>query len=1074
MSRSFQPALLFLLGLIWASGLCFGQAGRAELLGTIQDPSGLAVPKAKVEAEDQATMIHYGVSSDDRGEYHILGLPAGQYTLTVEQLGFRTYKQSGITLRLGDRTGLDVKLDIGQPSQTIEVTAEASLLQTASGEVSLNVNEQKITTLPLDGRNFIPLVTLAPGVALPGGGSLLPRINGSRPRTNEYMYDGVSVLQPEPGQVVYYPIVDGMEEFKLNINAYSPEYGRSNGGTVMVIGKSGSNQFHGDVFEFFRNEALNARNLFAQPGPNPEFRRNQYGTAVGGPIQSNKTFFFVDWQGTRLRTGVTRLSVVPTLAQRQGIFTQQIFDPTSSPRTPFVNNTIPMPQFDNLGRQVLAHYPLPNLTGSSNFTRTATEPDNQDQADFRVDRYFGEKHRVFGRYTFFRDDDAPVAPLPDGSGSLTAGVIGHAITRGDALVGDYNWMISPSTLNQFRVGYSRRDLNQTSLQSGDIAVPGLPANSFASVLPIFSVAGFQQIGPPTAANSKFTTSITEFLDTFTSIRGRHTIKFGFDLRREALDVLNPPNPTGSFSFTTTGTNSASVAGSGNALASLLLGQVNAFTIDIQKNVIQPRAHIAEFFVGDDWKVSPRLTLNVGTRYTLNFPSTERSDQGAVFNLNTQVLDFVHTARELQWGDFGPRFGAAYRISDSWVIRTGYGMMFFEQSGITTPFTIPQFPFVQTVGQQSQDNLNAAFLLSSGPTVQVTPPNPNSGLGQGVLGVDRTNGSGYSQQWNFTIQKTIGKDWNIETGYLGSKNTRLGIPDPNINQLPSQYLSMGQALLTPKVANPYFGVIPASSSLGASTLAPQLLLRPYPKFTNVVLFRDNVGQSTYNAAYAKLEKRISHGLTVTASYTFSKLIDDASSVFSQTIFTGPVLGSTGAADANNRHLEKDLSSGDIPRVFALGWVYDIPRLWKISGWQLAGLVRVQAGDTVPVTQLTNNNSSLGYAVQRPNRVSDPNELAGRTVGKYFNTAAFTAAPQFVIGNSSRDPVRGPGLQNADVMIGKTFRVTERLHLEFRAEAFNVSNTPPLNDPIGILGNAQFGSIISAGPPRDFEFVLKVHF
>jgi hypothetical protein len=324
-----------------------------------------------------------------------------------------------------------------------------------------------------------------------------------------------------------------------------------------------------------------------------------------------------------------------------------------------------------------------------------------------------------------------------------------------------------------------------------------------------------------------------------------------------------------------------------------------------------------------------------------------------------------------------------------------------------------------------------------------------------------------------VQKTIGKDWNIEVGYLGSKNTRLGIPDPNINQLPAQYLSQGASLLT-KVPNPYFGQIPASSSLGASTLAQQLLLRPYPRFTNVVLFRDNVGQSTYNAAAAKLERRLSHGLTITASYTFSKLIDDASSVFSQTIFTGPVLGSTGAADANNRHLEKDLSSGDIPRVFALGWVYDIPRLWKISGWQLAGLVRVQAGDTVPVTQATNSNSSLGYAVQRPNRVSDPNEFAGRTVAKYFNTAAFTAAPQFVIGNSSRDPVRGPGLQNADVMIGKTFRLTERVNLEFRAEAFNVSNTPALNDPNGIVGNAAFGSITSAGNPRDFEFVLKVHF
>jgi len=1072
MSRQFQKALVFSIGLTLTPALCFGQAGRAELFGTIQDPSALAVPKAKVEAENQATMVHYSVTSDGRGEYHVLGLPAGQYTLTVEQPGFRTFKQSGITLRLGDRTGIDVKLQLGQPSQTVEVTAEASLLQTASGEVSLNVDEQKITTLPLDGRNFIPLVTLAPGVALPGGGSLLPRINGSRPRTNEYMYDGISVLQPEPGQVVFYPIIDGMAEFKLNINAYSPEYGRSNGGTVMVIGKSGSNQFHGELFEFFRNDALNARNIFAQPGPNPKYRRNQYGATLGGPIQTNKTFFFADWQGTRLRTGLIRPSVVPTVAQRGGVFTQQIFDPDSNPRTPFPNNTIPTTRFDPIAQQILDHYPLPNTVGANNFVRTATEPENQDQADFRVDRYFGEKHRVFGRYTYFRDDDNAATPLPDGSGSVTTAVIGHAITRGDALAGDYTWTLSPATLNQFRVGYSRRDFNQSSLQDGGITIPGLPANSFASVLPVFTVTGLQQIGPTTAANSNFTTSITEFLDTFTSIRGRHTIKFGVDFRREALDILNPPNPTGSFGFTTTGTDSSTATG-GNALASLLLGQVGTFSIDIQKRLLQERAHIAEFFVGDDWKVSPRLTLNIGTRYTLNFPSTEKNDQGAVFNLDTQVLDFVHTVRKLDWGDFGPRFGAAYRLGNSLVFRAGYGMVYFEQSGITTPFTIPQFPFVQTVSQSTQDNINRAFLLSGGPTVQVNPPNANSGLGQGVFGVDSNNGSGYSQQWNFTIQKTFGKDWNLEVGYLGSKNTRLGIPDPNINQLPAQYLSQGAALLT-KVPNPYFGQIPASSSLGGATIAQQLLLRPYPRFTNVVLFRDNVGQSTYNAATAKLEKRISHGLTVTASYTFSKLIDDASSVFSQTIFTGPVLGTTGAADANNRHLEKDLSSGDIPRVFSLGWVYDVPRLWKIAGWQIAGLVRIQAGDTVPVTQATNNNSALGYVVQRPNRIGDPNDFAGRSVAKYFNTAAFTAAGQFVIGNSSRDPVRGPGLQNADVMIGKTFRLRERMSLEFRAEAFNVSNTPPLNDPNGIFGNAAFGTISTAGNPRDFEFVLKLHF
>jgi hypothetical protein len=909
-------------------------------------------------------------------------------------------------------------------------------------------------------------------VALPNG-QFLPRINGSRPRTNEYLYDGISVLQPEPGQVVYYPIIDGMAEFKLNVNSYSPEYGRSNGGTVMVIGKSGSNELHGSLFEFFRNEALNARNLFAQPGPTPEFRRNQYGATLGGPIQQNKTFFFVDWQGTRLRTGVTRFSVVPTLAQRQGIFTQPIFDPASSPRTQFPNNTIPANRLDPIASQILQHYPLPNVAGANNFVRTATEPDNQDQFDVRIDRYFGQKHRVFGRYTFFRDDDNPVTPLPDGSGSLTSGVIGHAITRGDAFAGDYNLVVSPSALNQLRIGYSRRDLNQTSLQNGGVTVPGLPSNSFSSVLPLFTVAGFQQIGPTTAANSNFTTSITEFLDTFTLVRGRHTFKFGADLRREALDVLNPPNPTGSFGFSTTGTNSSTVTGSGNALASLLLGQVNAFSIDIQKQVIQPRAHIAEFFVGDDWRISPRLTLNIGTRYTLNFPSTEKHDQGAVFNLGSQVLEFPHTARELECCDFGPRVGLAYRAGERWVLRAGYGMVFFEQSGITTPFTIPQFPFVQTVGQQSQDNVNAAFGLSNGPSVQVTAPNPNSGLGQGVFGVDRNNGSGYSQQWNFTMQRTLANNWNLEVAYLGSKNTRLGIPDANINQLPSQYLSMGAALLT-RVPNPYAAQIPASSSLSATTIAQQQLLRPYPRFTTVALFRDNVGNSKYNAAAVKLEKRLSHGLTVNTSFTFSKLLDDASSVFSQTIFTGPVLNSTGAADAYNRHLEKDVSSGDIPKVFALGWSYDIPRVWKIAGWQIAGMVRAQSGDAVAVTQATNNNSSLGFAVQRPNRIADPNQIDGRTVAKYFNTAAFSAAPQFVIGTSSRNPVRGPGLQNADLMIGKTFRIRERLGMEFRAEVFNVSNTPPLNDPSGSFGSAAFGSITSAGNPRDFEFVAKLHF
>ena len=1061
------PAILLLHA---ANG--FAQAGRAELFGTIQDPQNLPVSKAKVACLETGTGARFEVLTTDRGEYHLLGLPAGQFELTVEKPGFRPYHQEGIALRVGDQTALDVQLQVGQPTQTVEVRAETTLLETANGSVNFHVIQPPLETLPLDGRNFIPLVALSPGVALPGGGSLLPRINGSRPRTNEYLYDGISVLQPEPGQVAFYPIIDAMEEFRLNINAYSPEYGRSNGGTVMVIGKSGSNDFHGTLFEFLRNEDLNARNYFAQPGPRPEFRRNQYGLTAGGPVRKNRTFFFADWQGTRLRTGTTRQSVVPTLAQRNGVFAATIYDPANSPRVPFPNNTIPTNRLDTIAQQVLQHYPLPNSSAANNFILTGVEPDSQDQFDGRIDHVFTGRHRAFVRYSYLRDDDTPVPFLPDGSGNLTSGVIGHAITRGDGIASEYDWTLTPTTLNQARFGYSRRDVNQRSLQNGGVTVPGAPQSAFPSTLPIFTVTGYQQIGPTTAANTNFTTSITEFLDTFSMVKGRHTIKFGTDLRREALDILNPANPTGSYAFTTTGSDSSTGTG-GNALASLLLGQVNAFSIDIQNRVLQERAHIAEFFVGDDWKVTERLTLNLGTRYTLNFPSTEVHNQAAVFNLNTQVLDFPHTARELECCDFGPRLGVAYRVGSSWVVRSGYGIVWFEQTGITTPFTLPQFPFVQTVGQQSQDNINPAFALSTGPTVQVTAPNPNSGLGQGVFGVDRQVGSGYSQQWNFTVQKTFGSDLNLEAGYLGSKNTHLGLPESNLNQLPATDLAMGSAL-TVKVPNPYFGQIPASSSLGQATIAQQQLLRAFPRFTNVALFRDNVADSEYDALQLKLEKRFSRGLTFSFAYTFSKLIDDASTYFSQTIFTGPTLTTIGAADAFNRNLERDVSSGDIPRVFSAGWVYRIPRIWKIAGWEIGGITRIQAGDAVPVTQATNTLSAFGYAVQRPNRIANPNTFASRSAAQWFDKSAFAAAGQFSIGTSSRNPVRGPGLQDADLMIGKTFQLTERVRFEFRAEVFNVSNTPPLNDPNGSFGSAAFGTITSAGNPRDFEFAGKIRF
>lgn len=1029
-----------LLAVLAFAPLAFAQS---ELFGVVRDPSGLPVSGAAIAIENQATTARYSALTGDDGAYRFLGLPPGAYDFSAERAGFRPYRRSGILLRAADRRAFDLALEIAGPqTQAIEVKGDAPLLETASGRVAYSVDREKLASIPLDGRNFIPLIALSPGVALPGGGSLLPRINGSRPRTNEYLYDGVSVLQPEPGQVAFYPVLDAVDEFRVDINSYSPEYGRSNGGAVMVTTRSGSNAVHGSLWEYLRNEKLNARNFFAPAGPKPEFRRNQFGATLGGPVRRNRTFFFVDWQSTRLRTGITRISTVPTAAERAGVFPTTILDPST--RQPFPANAIPDSRIDPVARQVIARYPLPNRPGAANnYARTISEPDAQDQFDGRIDHYFSSTHRAFVRYSFAHDDDTPVTPLPDGSGAIASGVIGDALTRADGVVAESDWNPRPALLNSARFGYTRRSLVQDPLVAGGT----------------YTVAGFQQIGPVAGATDRFTTSVTEFTDTATTVRGRHTLKFGADLRREALDVLNPPNPDGSYSF--------NAAATGNSVASLLLGQVNGFSIDIQKYVLQPRADIAEFFATDEWRVTERLTANIGTRYTLNFPSTEAHDRGAIFNLDTQVLDFPHTARELSLGDFGPRLGLAFRATDTLAIRAGYGMVWFEQSGITTPFTLPQFPFIQTVGQQSPDNVAPAFVLANGPSVAVQPPNPNSGLGQGVFGVDRNSGSGYSQQWNFTVQKTLGRDWNVEAGYLGSKNTRLGVPDANINQLPAADLALGTALAA-RVVNPYYGEIPASSSLGGPTVAYQQLLRPFPRFTTVALFRDNIGNSTYHAFQAKLEKRFSRGLTFTAAYTISKLLDDASAVFSAAILSGPLLN-TGVADAYNRHLEKDLSNGDIPQVFSAGWVYELPR-----GFRIAGLVRVQSGDMVSVAQATNYNAAFGFGVQRPNRIANPNGFARRSPAEWFDTAAFAQAPQFTIGTSSRNPVRGPGLQSADLMLAKTFRVNERATVEARAEAFNVSNTPPLNDPNGSFGAAAFGSITSAGNPRVFEFALRLGF
>jgi hypothetical protein len=1022
-------------------------------------------------------------------------------------------RRGGVTLRIGDQVSVDLALQIGAVEQSVDVIAATPLLQASRGTVSFVVEQKKVVTLPLDGRNFIPLIALSPGVMLPPG-STLPRINGSRPRVSEYIYDGISVLQPEPGQVAYFPVVDAIEEFRVETNSYSAEYGRSNGGVIMVNHKSGANEFHGSLFEFFRNEAINARNLFATTGPKPRFRRNQYGFVFGGPVQRNKTFFFADYQGTRLQTGTPRISTVPTSLQRRGIFAGAIYDPATTRQTGngyvrdrFLNDTIPQDRFDPAVRAVFDRYPLPNVfqangqeATSNNYTRVANEITNQDQFGVRLDHHLNARQRLFGRYEFLRDDSLPSTPLPDGSGVITAGITGETLTRADSVTLEHNWTLSGSKVNQLRFGYTRRGFDRSSLQTGQPAsqlsgVPNIPVSAFPDVLPTYDVVGFQQLGPPVNGNASFTTSVTQFVDSFSWLRGRHSMKLGTDWRFEHLNILQPPSPTGNFQFSNILTSNLSaagapVAGTGNAFASFLLGQVQTFSIDVQRDTLRPRAKIGELFFQDDFKATRRLSLNLGLRYTLNFPSTVVDDQSAVFNLERQKLDFLGTngtsrsARELEKLNFAPRIGLAFRLTESFIVRSGYGITWIEQAGITTPFTTPFFPYIQTAGQRSLDNINPAFILSRGPSVRVQEPNPDSGLGQGVFAVEREQKSGYAQQWNLSFQKTFGQHWSTEVGYLGSKLTNLGVPDVNMNQLTVEQLALPN--LTQQVENPFFGQIPESSSLGGRTIARQQLLRPFPRFTTVAFYRNNVGHSTYHSFQSRLERRFSNGLSFTAAYTFSKLIDDAGAVFDAAILTGPAAVFQ-AADSYNRRLEKDESTGSMPHVFSGSYVWEVPvgagRRWDLSGWrnaiaggwQLAGMLRLQSGSPLAVTQATNFNAFAGFGVQRPHKVVDP-ELPSdeRGTARWFNTAAFSQAGQGVIGSSSRNPVVGPAYRALDVMVGKTFPITERVRAEFRAEAFNVTNTPSLTAPNTNFGNAAFGTITRAFDPRVFEMVMKVHF
>ena len=511
------------------------------------------------------------VTSTGDGVYTAASLPPGNYRIDIERAGFKPIRREGIRLSTGEKGRIDFNLSVGDVREQVTVVGNTPIVRAETASLGTVVEHEQVVQLPLNGRLFVMLAAIVPGVALPPN-SVLPRINGGRPRTNEYLFDGISVLQPEPGQVAYSPIVDAIQEFKIESNSPAAEFGRFNGGVVNLTTKSGSNLFHGNVFEFLRNEHLNATNYFQTNVPKPQYRRNQYGGMLGGPLVKDRTFFFADFQGQRQAIGRTVTSTVPSLLQRQGIFTEAIgtrvpviYDPSTtvgSTRTPFLNNTIPQSQMDPVALALLQRYPLPTSAGTANnYSRTANEIDNQEQGDVRLDhRFASNRDQAFGRLTYFADHALPVTPFSDGSGAIPAGsvAVGPQETRAWAFASNYQHTFSINLLNEVRFGDTRRSVTRTAAQLPSSAgaalnIPGIPANAlFPNTMPTFVPNGYQQLGSPQNTASNFNTSVSEVADALTWLHGRHAMKMGLDWRWERLNVIQPPWPTGTFNFSTGG------------------------------------------------------------------------------------------------------------------------------------------------------------------------------------------------------------------------------------------------------------------------------------------------------------------------------------------------------------------------------------------------------------------------------------------------------------------------------------------------------------------------------------------
>jgi TonB dependent receptor len=1017
-------------------------------------------------------------------------LQPGQYTVEAEAPGFKRFVRQNINLELDRELRINISLETGQLTESVNVTAEAPLVQTETGALSTTVENRQVVNLPLLGRNPQEFKALSPGVVENGGDIVT---NGGMVRKDPYYIDGAHSSNHVWGGTPVNPNPDVVSEIKVVTNSFSAEFGQTSGSVMLANTKSGTNEFHGTLFEFLRNDKLNAGNYYTHQ--RNVLRYNQFGGTVGGPIIRNKTFFFAGLQLTRQR-GTTLFNnyTVPIDSFRQGDFSSvlggqlgtdalgrpvlrnQIFDPATTRtvrnaqgqdvvvRDPFPGNIIPQSRFSPAALKLQSYYPAP-MTGATfaNYNDFGSNITNQYAFDLKVDHNFSDSDKLMGRYSQNHNDQA----MPQLFGTLIGGGTSSGITSKNTArqaVLNHVHVFGARTTNDLHLSYFRTFPHRYHAGYGEVGLEdfgifGMPNGAEKLGTPLIDfngLTGAASLGSPSGALLIEKQESFAIVNIASLIRGRHTIKFGGEIRKLRTDNIQPQPNNGRFYFNNLFTDQRGFANTGVDYASFLLGLPYNYAYEMYPGFISPRTSVYAAFVQDDIRVTRKLTLNLGLRWDAPLYWHERMDRSGIFDLDQGRFvqfgtdGFRRTNWEQDFNNFGPRFGFAYSPFDggSTVLRGGYGMFTISQQGFGQSGGLPRQPIFADADAgryNSVDQINPRLTLDQ---IPYEPADKTGSNARSVSIYPAKNPNAYFQQYNFNIQQQVGT-FLFEVGYAGSRGVHLPYGNYNLNAIPVNLAAQARGRF----------------------IAPYV---PYPQYPNGVTVNTSIGSSNYNSLQVKVERRFTSGLGFLAAYTFQKTM---------------ATGDAGYRDPlGNRDLDRGIEGNSAPHRFTLAYTYQLPfgkgRRWlnsgpltyALGGWEINGITTLQSG--FPLTVSTAQNQCQCGAINRANVSADPRLGDEQSLDQWFNTSVFSIPEQFTIGNAGRGLFFGPGLTNFDVNIGKRFMIPafgEGSNLEFRGEFYNLTNTPYFSNPNTTLGQGTFGRITAVrGSSRQAQLALKFNF